>query len=47
MDGINLNGTLLLTGKIDTTRIWTDESAVPPLNAAHAVGAVTPTASLP
>ena len=47
MDGINLNGTLLLTGKIDTTRIWTDDSATPQVNAAHAVGAMTPTASLP
>jgi hypothetical protein len=28
MDGTNLNGTLVLTGKIDTTRIWAD--AAPP-----------------
>jgi hypothetical protein len=28
MDGTNLNGTLLLTGKIDTARIWADEAAV-------------------
>jgi hypothetical protein len=27
MDGTNLNGTLLLTGRIDTARIWADESA--------------------
>lgn len=47
MDGINLNGTLLLTGKIDTTRIWTDESAAPPVNAAHEVSAMPPTANLP
>jgi hypothetical protein len=36
MNGTDLNGTLLLTGKIDTTRIWTDEAA-----------AVAPTARLP
>jgi hypothetical protein len=47
MDGINLNGTLLLTGKIDTTRIWTDESAAPAVNASHAAGALIPSARLP
>lgn len=36
MDGTNLNGTLLLTGKIDTTRIWTNVAP-----------AMTPTARLP
>jgi hypothetical protein len=31
MDGTNLNGTLLLTGKIDTARIWADVApALPP-----------------
>ena len=29
MNGTDLNGTLLLTGKIDTTRIWTDEATAP------------------
>jgi hypothetical protein len=47
MDGTNLNGTLLLTGKIDTTRIWTDEAATAPANAAHTPATLTPTASLP
>jgi hypothetical protein len=36
MNGTDLNGTLLLTGKIDTTRIWTDAAAV-----------MAPTARLP
>jgi hypothetical protein len=48
MDGTNLNGTLLLTGKIDTARIWTDESAAAPANASRTSGAIAPTAaSLP
>jgi hypothetical protein len=47
MDGTNLNGTLLLTGKIDTARIWADESAAAPPNASRAPGAIAPTASLP
>ena len=33
MDGTNLHGTLLLTGRIDTARIWADEPAPPPANA--------------
>jgi hypothetical protein len=36
MNGTDLNGTLLLTGKIDTARIWTDAAAV-----------MAPTARLP
>jgi hypothetical protein len=47
MDGTNLNGTLLLTGNIDTARIWADEAAVAPANANRAPGAIAPTASLP
>src|SRR3984885_4677051 len=47
MDGTNLNGTLLLTGKIDTARIWADESAAAPANPSHAPAALVPTASLP
>jgi hypothetical protein len=47
MDGTNLNGTLLLTGKIDTARIWADESAAAPANASRAPGAIAPTANLP
>jgi hypothetical protein len=47
MNGTNLNGTLLLTGKIDTARIWADRSAAPPANTARAAGVLTPTASLP
>jgi hypothetical protein len=46
MNGTNLNGTLLLTGKIDTARIWADRSA-PPANTGRAPGVMTPTASLP
>jgi hypothetical protein len=45
MDGTNLNGTLLLTGKIDTTRIWTDEA--PATGASRAAAKLAPTASLP
>jgi hypothetical protein len=47
MNGTNLNGTLLLTGKIDTARIWADQSSTLPVSASHAAGAVAPTASLP
>jgi hypothetical protein len=49
MDGTNLNGTLLLTGKIDTARIWADESAAAPANPGHAPTtiAIAPTARLP
>jgi hypothetical protein len=46
MNGTNLNGTLLLTGRIDTTRIWADRSTAPP-SAGHPPGVMTPTASLP
>jgi hypothetical protein len=47
MDGTNLNGTLLLTGKIDTARVWTDEAATAPANASHAPATIAPTAGLP
>jgi hypothetical protein len=47
MNGTNLTGTLLLTGKIDTSRIWADASAAPPASTARAPGALSPTASLP
>jgi hypothetical protein len=47
MDGTNLNGTLLLTGKIDTARIWADAPTAAPANAARAPAAIAPTASLP
>jgi len=47
MNGTNLNGTLLLTGRIDTSRIWADQSSTLPVSASHAAGAVAPTASLP
>jgi hypothetical protein len=47
MDGTNLNGTLLLTGKIDTARIWADVSTAPPANVNRAPAAISPTASLP
>ena len=47
MNGTNLNGTLLLTGRIDTARIWADRSAAPPANPGRAPGVMTPTASLP
>ncbi|HTC51430.1 MAG TPA: hypothetical protein VK700_05795 [Steroidobacteraceae bacterium] len=47
MDGTNLHGTLLLTGKIDTARIWADAAPVPPAGS-HAPGAVLPpTARVP
>jgi hypothetical protein len=46
MDGTNLNGTLLLTGKIDTARIWTDEAPAQPAGS-RAAGAALPTARLP
>ncbi len=47
MDGTNLNGTLLLTGRIDTARIWADEAAPPPANASRPPSAMAPTAALP
>jgi hypothetical protein len=47
MDGTNLNGTLLLTGKIDTARIWAETAPALPANATHLPGALTPTARLP
>jgi hypothetical protein len=47
MDGTNLNGTLLLTGKIDTARIWADVSTAPPANVNRVPPAIAPTASLP
>jgi hypothetical protein len=47
MDGTNLNGTLLLTGNIDTGRIWADESTATPANPGRPAGAIAPTASLP
>ena len=47
MDGTNLNGTLLLTGKIDTARIWADVPTAPPANVNRVPPAITPTASLP
>jgi hypothetical protein len=47
MDGTNLHGTLLLTGRIDTARIWADEPAPPPASASHTPGAMAPTAALP
>jgi hypothetical protein len=46
MNGTDLNGTLLLTGKIDTTRIWTDEAAAPAATVGHPA-AMAPTARLP
>jgi hypothetical protein len=46
MNGTNLNGTLLLTGKIDTARIWADRSAAP-ATTGHAPAVIPPTASLP
>jgi hypothetical protein len=47
MNGTNLHGTLLLTGRIDTARIWADEAVPPPANANHTPGALAPTAALP
>jgi hypothetical protein len=47
MDGTNLNGTLLLTGKIDTARIWADAAPALPANASRAPGTLLPTARLP
>jgi hypothetical protein len=47
MDGTDLNGTLLLTGKIDTTRIWADDSSARPAAVGHTpLAAPKPTASL-
>ena len=45
MDGTNLNGTLLLTGRIDTARIWTDSTAA--AGAVRTPVATSPIASLP
>jgi hypothetical protein len=45
MDGTNLNGTLVLTGKIDTDRIWADGAPAQP--AGSRVPAPLPTARLP
>jgi hypothetical protein len=47
MNGTDLNGALLLTGKIDTARIWTDEAAMPAAAVAHPSGALAPTARVP
>jgi hypothetical protein len=47
MDGTNLNGTLLLTGKIDTARIWADEPTVAPASPHRPPDAIAPTARLP
>lgn len=49
MDGTNLNGTLLLTGPIDTARIWAEEAPAAPAasRAPSAPGALPPTARLP
>jgi hypothetical protein len=47
MNGTNLNGTLLLTGNIDTARIWADEAPAQPPNTKRAPAALSPTARLP
>ena len=47
MDGTDLNGTLLLTGKIDTKRIWTDQNAAPAGTADHPPPDTQPTARVP
>jgi hypothetical protein len=47
MNGTDLNGTLLVTGKIDTTRIWADETAAPATAVGHPPGTLAPTARLP
>jgi len=47
MNGTDLNGTLLVTGKIDTTRIWADETAAPAAAVGHPPGTLAPTARLP
>jgi hypothetical protein len=47
MNGTDLNGTLLVTSKIDTTRIWTDAPAAPAAAVGHPPGALAPTARLP
>ncbi|MGC1459186.1 MAG: hypothetical protein WA825_12975 [Steroidobacteraceae bacterium] len=39
MNGTDLNGTLLLTGRIDTTRIWTDEALAPAAALRHPLAA--------
>jgi hypothetical protein len=46
MDGTNLHGTLLLTGNIDTARIWSDE-APGPAAGSRARSALAPTARVP
>ena len=46
MDGTNLNGTLVLTGRIDTTRIWADAAPAQPAGS-RAPGALLPTARVP
>jgi hypothetical protein len=46
MNGTDLNGTLLLTGRIDTTRIWADEAEAPAATS-HPASALAPTARLP
>jgi hypothetical protein len=47
MNGTDLNGTLLVTGKIDTTRIWADETSAPATPVGHPPGTLAPTARLP
>ena len=47
MNGTDLNGTLLLTGKIDTTRIWTDEAAALTISSGHPAAPMAPTVRLP
>ena len=47
MNGTDLTGTLLLTGRIDTTRIWSDEGAAPAAAVSHSSAAMAPTARLP
>jgi hypothetical protein len=47
MNGTDLTGTLLVTGKIDTTRIWADATAAPAAAVGHPPGAIAPTARLP
>ncbi|HTY92621.1 MAG TPA: hypothetical protein VMC02_01960 [Steroidobacteraceae bacterium] len=47
MNGTNLNGTLLLTGRIDTTRIWTNETTAAPATPARTSATLAPAARLP
>jgi hypothetical protein len=42
MNGTNLNGTLVVTGRIDTARIWTDEPGARPGTTAAAYSATYP-----